>query len=211
MNGTLFINAGYILILLALTVRDILWLRGMFIAAHISFISYALLSNNLSMGTWNMLFMTINIFHLVRILKDRKLIVIPDHLKDLYRDIFSAMSAKEFFYFWQMGNVSQVDGGILVREGERFKQVLLIVDGAVNVAKNGHLLAKLSRGSFIGEMGFLTGGVAFADVEAQGAVGYIAWEQEKLDHIKKVNPGFFVKIQSALGQDLAKKIKTASS
>jgi len=207
MNEHLFLNSGYLLILFALTVRDILRLRGLFIVAHIAFVSYALVSNNRSMAVWNILFMAINVVHVVRILRDRKPIALPDGLKDIHKDIFSVMSPKEFFNFWQMGKVTKVNDEIVVYAGERLKQVFLILDGAVSVVQNGNVIARLSRGSFIGEMSFLTGDLASATVSAKGLVSYIAWEHEKLGNIREVNPSFFVMIQAAFGKDLIHKIK----
>ncbi|MBI3359195.1 MAG: cyclic nucleotide-binding domain-containing protein [Nitrospirae bacterium] len=211
MSPPIFINLGYILILVALTVRDLLWLRSIFILAHLSFITYAVLSRNLSMAIWNTLFLMINIFHVVRIMRDRRPMALPPDLKAIHQDLFSAMSPKEFFYFWQMGEVTQVADRLLAQDGKPQQHLHLLLAGAARVVKNGTLVAQLAPGNFIGEMSFLEESNASADVEAIGLVRLISWEQEKLKNIRESNPAFFVRIQSALGSDLVRKTKSARS
>ena len=64
------INSGYFLMLSALLVRDILWLRAILIAAQISLFSYALLSANQSAAFWNGLFVLINTVQVIRLIRE---------------------------------------------------------------------------------------------------------------------------------------------
>ena len=59
-------------------------------------------------------------------------------------------------------------------------------------------------------MSFLTGEAATADVYAEGAVRYIAWEQTKLRSLDQLNPDLLIKIQNILGKDLTQKLKEGS-
>ena len=65
---------------------------------------------------------------------------------------------------------------------------------------NGHTIAERTRGSFVAEMSFLTGGPSTADVHAQGEVRYMAWEQESLRQLERSNPPLLIRIQGVLGK-----------
>ena len=57
------------------------------------------------------------------------------------------------------------------------------------------------------EISFLTGEPASADVLADGEVIFISWRSERLKNLQKDNPGFWMKLQHALSEDLIKKVK----
>ncbi|GAB4376922.1 MAG: hypothetical protein Kow0042_23810 [Calditrichia bacterium] len=206
----LLLNVGYALMLVALAVHDILWLRSILIAAQLSLFSYAIAAGNTNVAFWNFLFFCINIWQIIRLLKERQSIELPGELQDLYQNVFSAMRKREFLYFWHMGSIKSVRDVFLIRQGHHQSELSLILQGTVEVIKNGKVIARLSRGSFIAEMSYLTGEPASADVRASEEVQYISWKQEKLRGLNKLNPDLLIKIQNILGRDLADKIKVAS-
>lgn len=171
---------------------------------------YAYLVGNLSVTFWNMLFFTINTYQVIRLIRERRPITLPEYLQDLYNNVFSVMSRKEFLFFWHMGTIKEITDGLIIKQGEHQDELLLVLSGTVDVIKNGTNLAKLSRGSFIAEMSFLTGETATADIKPVDEVRYIAWSQEKIKHLDQINPELLIKIQNILGKDLVEKIKKAS-
>lgn len=206
----LFLNIGYGLGIIALVIKDVLWLRAILAISQFSLATTALLMHNHNAAFWNMTFVVINLYHVVRIIRERRPIELPAELNDLYERIFPSMSKKEFFYFWQIGNTCRVIDELLIREGERQENVSLILSGKVDIIKAHGKIAELSRGSFVAEMSFLTGDPASADVRAAGAVELISWPQEKLRGLKQLNSGLYMKIQHILGKDLAGKVKASS-
>ena len=206
----IFPHLGYGLMLLALAVRDILWLRSILVFAQLSLAAYAIMANNMAVAFWNVLFVCINSIQVVRILKERRPVELPADAADLYTEMFSVMSRREFLFFWQRGTINEVCDTWITREGERQNELSLILSGTVQVVKNGSAIARLSRGSFIAEMSFLTGEPASADVIAQGRVHCISWQQETLRSLEQANPQLLIKIQGVLGRDLVDKIRTAS-
>ena len=205
------INLGYIFMLAALAARDILWLRGLLVSAQISLFSYGLLSGNKPVMFWNALFFLINGYQVVRLIRQRSPIEIPDELTDLYEKIFSSMRRREFLYFWQMGNIHEVKHKRLISKGEPQKNLLLILSGEVHVKNGDNLIATLSRGSFVAEMSFMTGDPATADVFVPDKAAYISWDQQKLRSLKQLNPDLLIRIQNILGKDLTSKLKKDSA
>ena len=208
-TGQIFLNLGYVLFVLAMAVHDILWLRSVLTLGEFSLIAYGVATSNMSVVIWNTLFVTINSVQVIRILLERRPIQLPPDLVDLYENLFSVMSTREFFYFWQTGTVNQATDALVIDAGEPQKNISLILSGTVSIVKDGTVVSLRSRGDFIGEMSFSTRNPASADVMAEGLVQYISWEQEKLRNLKQLNPQLLIKIQSVLEKNLAHKMSGA--
>ena len=206
----ILINIGYILMLGAFVVYDILWLRSILISAQLSLLSYGVFTDNYAVIFWNGLFVIINTIQVIYLIKQRQPIELPTDLLDLYENYFKEMRRREFLYFWNMGTVNKVNDKLLIKQGEHQKEISLILSGLIEVKKNQNKIAELNRGSFIAEMSFLTGKPASADVYANGTVRYIAWNQKKLKDCEKLNPQLLIKIQNILGKDLAEKVKISN-
>ena len=206
----ILINIGYILMLGAFVVYDILWLRSILISAQIFLLSYGVFTDNYAVIFWNTLFVVINTVQVVYLIRQRRPIELPSDLLDLYEKYFKVMRRREFLYFWNMGSINKINDTLLIKQGEHQKEVSLILSGLVEVKNKGVKIAKLTRGSFIAEMSFLTGKSASADVYANGTVRYISWNQKKLKDCEKLNSQLLIKIQNILGKDLAEKVKTSN-
>ncbi len=207
---TLLVNLGYVLMLCGFLVRDILWLRGLLILAQTSLALYGLGIDRLPMAIWNALFVVINTVWVLRILKERRPVRIPDALRDLYSPHFAALTPQEFLQLWAAGRPMTVTDGPLIREGETPRDLFLIVDGKALVERSGESLGTLGRGRFLADMSFLTGHPASADVRAAGVLLVHAWPQEALRAWKTEKPALYMKLQGVLGADLAAKIRDAN-
>jgi len=203
------INIGYILMLGAFVVYDILWLRSILISAQLSLLSYGVFTDNFAVAFWNALFVVINTIQVIYLIRQRRPIDLPTDLLDLCENYFKDMRRREFLYFWNMGSIKKVNDKLLIKHGEYQKEVSLLLSGLVEVKNNNIKIAELTRGSFIAEMSFLTGKPASADVYANGTVRYIAWNKKKLKDCQKLKPQLLIKIQNILGKDLAEKVKSS--
>lgn len=204
------VNLGYILMLLAMLVRDILWLRAILISAQLSLFSYCILIENYTVAFWNFLFFVINGIQVVRLVRERRPIDLPPEITDLYDNIFSSMRRREFLNLWHMGSIKDAENEQLIAANRVQKKLFLILSGKIRVEKNGDLITKLGRGSFLAEMSFLTGNPATADAFADGKVCYIFWEQQKLNDLQKINSDLFIKLQNILEKDLSEKVKAGT-
>ena len=86
---------------------------------------------------------------------------------------------------------------------------MLIINGQVIIEKHRKEITRLTVGSFVAEMSFLTSEPASADVKCNGEVEYIAWSQEQLKNLNHINPDLLIKIQVILGKDLSSKLKSS--
>ena len=203
----LILNFSYILIAVALIVRDILWLRTAWTGGQVCMIVYGFLSNEPVIMAWNSFFLSINAFQVVRIILERQDVHLPEELKYLHKNVFPLMSKREFLKFWNTGQVREVTDECIVRHGEPQKHVYLIIDGKVSVKKGNREVVRLGKHCFLAEMSFLTDMAATADVTAVGTMKYNAWEQTQLRHFRETEPELFIKIQSAVSRDLMRKLQ----
>ena len=75
-------HLGYLFTFLALSIKDVLWLRIILALAQLLLGIYQLLENQLEIVFWNAIFTMVNVYHIIRIINDRKIICIPKEIKD---------------------------------------------------------------------------------------------------------------------------------
>lgn len=208
--SSIFIHSGYVLMFAALVVRDILWLRAILIAAQSSLLTYGVFAGNNAVIFWNGLLPAINIIQIIRLANERRPIALSGGLQSIYERTFSSLRPREFLYLWNMGSEITTENQNLITRGQKQKDIALILNGKVNILRDGNSIARLGRGSFIAEMSFLTGKPATADVRAVGKVSLLSWPQNKLHHLQSMNTPLFIKFQNILGKDLARKVNPDS-
>jgi len=201
------LNFGYLLIFIGLAVRDILWLRCILLVGHICQVIYAVPKGAYPTAFWNSLFSVVNTVQIIAVIRERTKVPIPKTFEDIYENIFSNLSTREFLYFWSLGEISTRPAGLFLKEGDQPHEVFLLLSGEAHVQKANHEVALLERGHFMAEMSFLTDGRASADIVINHEIGVIGWPHEKLNNLKKLNPALYVKIQGILGRDVANKAK----
>ena len=173
--------------LIALMIRNMLFLRIILISAQSFFIVYGLATANYVVVVWNSLFIALNVFQVVVLLRRRRPVTIPTGIEDIYNSTFHDMSKREFVYFWQIGNEVDYEPGIIIREGSLQDSVMIMLHGSAIVEKNGKEIAELTRGSFIAEMSFLSEDPASADVSCRLPVKVMIWNRNNLLNLKKLN------------------------
>lgn len=206
------VHFGYLLQLFALLARDVLWLRGILVAAQSVLAVYAYLRGPeyLPYVFWNALFVLINLFWVARLLRERAEVRLPDELKALHERHFMALAPAEFLRLWRSGRRRAGRDVQLVREGTRPEALYFLLKGEVAVRRQERELARLSEGDFIAEMSLLTGEHTTADVVALGEIEFVEWPAAELARSRSRNPALWSKIQSVLGHDLVEKIKRAA-
>ncbi len=204
----LVINVAYLITVLAFSLKDILLIRCIIITANALQVIYqfGLNGNNYTIGGWNLCFLAINLFQVIKLLRDKRPIALPNVIADLHSGVFEDLTQREFLYFWHLGKQGKLSNTYIIKEGEKQNSLFLVLSGESFVKRDNTLIAKLKRGEFVGEISFITKEPASADVYAESEVNFIEWDQNKLRKLKTVNPTFWAKLNNILGKDLAKKI-----
>jgi len=210
--GSLLLNIGFLLNLIALAFREILWIRILLTLGYfLRFITQSIVEQNMNSSFWMIVFVIINLYQIIRIINERRKRYIEPKIFDIYETVFNSLSTFEFLTFWKMGIIKNVEGGsVIIQKDDKLKSILLLINGKVNVKSHGHTIAYLPRGSFIGEISYITKEGASADVIADGDATYIEWTKKELKTIQLNNKIFWTKIQNILLKDLIIKLKRSS-
>lgn len=203
---TVVVNLAYFLMLLGFITPDILRLRLLLIVAQMLLIIYATANGLWVMPAWNLLFLLINVYMVIGILRERRALRLPPELEPIYAEHFCALTPREFLGLWQSGTRQSMADGELARAGAQPDALYFLLDGQVEVCREGTLVRRLPAGYFVAEMSLLTGQPANADVRAHGPIEVMRWDRTGLAAIRQRNAVLWTKIQSVLGRDLVEKI-----
>jgi hypothetical protein len=201
------VHIGYVLMLIALLARDILWLRSILVLAQGLLAYYAWYRGVLPIACWNVLFVLINGVWVILILRERAAVKLPAELQKLYERHFAALTPPEFLRLWALGNQTVERDSVLTVQGQRPPGLYFLLRGEVAVRRDARELTRLGPGNFVAEMSLLTGETASADAQALGEIELMRWPADKLQQIRARNPAQWARIQSVLGHDLVEKIR----
>ena len=99
----------------------------------------------------------------------------------------------------------------LAEENQALEKLFFICAGRVRMTIARRQVSHLERGTFVGEVAFLTERPATATVIAEGPVRVLAFERSKLSQFFDKESEVAGLIYQLLGRDLAHKIKVSNS
>jgi CRP/FNR family transcriptional regulator, cyclic AMP receptor protein len=94
------------------------------------------------------------------------------------------------------------DGATLIREGERGREFLVIVDGTVRVTRKGKKIRDLGAGDFIGEIALVSDVPRTATVTATSAVRLLVITDRAFRGLIEQMPSIATKVLQSLGERL---------
>jgi hypothetical protein len=205
------VHVANVLYLCSYLVRDILWLRVLTVLAGLSLLPfYGSCSEHILWApiVWNLVFMTVNVVQIAILLFERRPQLLLGPERDLYAQVFSDLSPGEFRRMVALGEWREIEpGDTIVRRDTVVHDMLVLKDGALDVSVAGRVIARLVPGQFVGEMSFLTGEKATADVTAAQSSRVLAWSQESLTALLEKKPALAFKIRGILGRDVVAKLR----
>jgi CRP-like cAMP-binding protein len=209
-NANAFIHAANILLLLAYSVRDILWLRLFAVSSSLIAIPYFALQPTPQWAPigWSVLFASINLFQSWRVFLERRPVKLTSDEEDVRRLAFPDLSPRKLVQILSIGSWNTVEPGErLVERGKLADAMSLIVRGKVRVSKEGRVLGELGAGDIVGSALLLTGAVADVDAVAAEPVRSVRWEAGTLERYLNANPETRIVVQRHLARDLAGKVQ----
>ena len=136
---------------------------------------------------------------------------LPEADRDVLRSAFSGLDDSQIARLLVAGEFVDLAGGtILAEENRPLDKIFFICSGRVAVTIAGRAVSQVERGSFIGEVAFLTDTPATATVIAEGDVRALAFERAKLKHFFDNEEEVAGLIYQLLGRELAHKIKVSN-
>jgi CRP-like cAMP-binding protein len=208
-NPNYFLHTANILLLVAYSVRDILWLRLFAVASAIIAIPYFVLQPAplwVPIG-WSALFASINLFQSWRIFLERRPVKLTPDEEAIRRLGFEDLPPRKLLQLLSVGTWTTVPAGERMIERDKHPEnVSLIVQGTVRIARNGRALGELVAGHLVGSTLLLSGVPADVDAVATEPVRAFSWQTETLERYLAANPDVRIVVQRHLVRDLAEKL-----
>jgi hypothetical protein len=216
MNSNYFIHAANVLLLVAYSVRDILWLRLFAVGAALISIPYFLLQPTKLWAplSWSVVFAAINLFQSWRLFIERRPVKLTPDEEDIRRLVFRDLPPRKVLQVLSIGSWTTLEvGERLIEQGKLPETVSVIVRGKVRVTRDGRVLGDLVAGDFVGSALILSGIPAEADAVTVESGRAMRWEVGALERYLTANPEARTVMLQHVARDLAAKVEhvTAAS
>jgi hypothetical protein len=212
-NPSYFLHAANILLLVAYSVRDILWLRLFAVAASLIALPYFILQPEPLREPiiWSSVFAAINSFQSWRLFVERRPVKLTPEEEEIRRLVFPDLPSRKVLQILSIGAWTTVEIGERMRErGKSVEAISVIVRGKVRVMRDVRVFGELVAGHIVGSALLLSGVAADVDAVVVEPVRCMRWEVEPLDRYLAANPETRIVLQKYLARDLAGKVFAAA-
>jgi Popeye-like protein len=205
-----FIHAANVLLVVAYSVRDILWLRLFAVGASLISIPYFVLQPTTLWAplSWTVVFAAINLVQSWRLFIERRPVKLTPEEENIRRLVFEDLPPRKVLQVLGLGSwVTAEAGEQLIESGKLPDAILLIVRGKVRVTRDGRVLGELSAGDIVGSALILSGIPADVDAVTVERVRAMRWQVGTLQRYLAANPETRTAMQRHLARDLARKVE----
>jgi CRP-like cAMP-binding protein len=205
-------HISYLIIAISYWLTNIYWLRLTAVIGLCFEIAYFVLISGSALYTgiaWDAIFIAINMFHLLRLTRERMRVRLAADDRDLLRTLFDGLDDAQIGMLLNSASWHKApEGEQLTVEGAPVPALMLIAAGQVAVVVGDQTVARMGPGSFIGEMAFLTGGNASATVTVTHPTRVMKIEQTRLKTLLVIDSQIAAVLHRLLGADLANKLRS---
>ena len=208
-----FIHGANVVLLMAYSVRDILWLRVLALTSSLIAIPYFLLQPVplwAPLG-WTIVFAGVNLVQSSRLLLERRPVKLTSEEEQIRRLIFPQLSPRKVLEVLNIGQWTSAESGErLIKQGHPIESVSLLVRGKVRVTLRESFLGHLVAGNIVGSALLLSGVPSEVDATVEECVHAITWDLKILQKYLAANPETRLAMQRHMAVDLSSKIERLS-
>ena len=209
-NPNYFIHAANVLLLVAYSVRDILWLRLFAVAASLISLPYFVLQPTPQWPpiAWSVVFAGINSFQSWRLYLERRPVKLTPDEEEVRRLAFAQLPSRKVLQLASLGSwTTAAAGERLIEHGTPVAAIALVLRGKVRVSKDERVLGELGAGDIVGSALALSGAPAEVDAVTVEPVRALRWEVATLRRYLEADPETRIVFQRHLTLDLAGKLR----
>jgi len=206
-----FLHAANILLLVAYSVRDILWLRLFAVGSSLIAMPYFIHQPKPLWEAiiWSSIFAAINSFQSWRLFLERRPVKLTPEEEEVRRLVFGNLPPRKVLQILGIGTWSTVEAGEpMLERGKTVEAISLIVRGKVRITRDDRALGELAAGDIVGSALLLSGATADIDAVAVEPVRTMRWEVGPLNRYLAANPDTRIILQEHIARDLAGKVLT---
>jgi CRP-like cAMP-binding protein len=210
----LLVHFSNILLLLAYSVRDILWLRWFAVAAALTNIPYFLLQRHVLWPPilWGAVFTAINLYQIARLYMERRPVRLSEDEQKLYQMAFRSLRPREFVSLLLAGEwKTAAAGDTIVDQGRPVSSISVLLSGSLRVRKDSTDVMLLKPGYLIGTGLALSGQPSPIGATFTEPARYFSWPLTNLRVFLDKRPELRRALQSLLNRDLGAKLEELSA
>lgn len=210
-NPILWITVANSVYLLSYSVRDILWLRILTVAAASLLIPYyALQVAPLQTAIdWSVIFIVINLYWIVRLVIERRPVRFTDEEERLRQLSFPSLTPREARDLYAMGAWDDVEAGTsLVRRDRDSGRFSVILRGDAEVMYRGRKIAQLGEGQFTGGIDLHADTFGDLDILMLTRARVVSWPRDRLRAFVARRPDVALALEHSIGFELQRLLHT---
>lgn len=207
----ILIHIANALLLISFSVRSMIALRLLNIAAGGFFIAYFLMMDTplYSSIAWNVVFGVVNLYRVARIIAERR----PPHLtadeQRLHHLAFSELPPRRYRALLDLGTWENgVPPDLVASEGDPGHTLWVVAEGQLEVGLPSGTCT-LSPGDFVGDGELFTQESHVADVRVVDPVRLVRWDMDTLRRFMSDDGESGAVLQRCLGRSLVRRLRAA--
>jgi hypothetical protein len=209
-----FGHLAYLILALSYVLTSMYWLRLVaIIGSAIEIVYFLYTGGNLMAGImWTVIFILINAYQLFWLIKEKLSFRLPEREAPLLREALAGLSDEQISRLLQAADWKDFQqGDVLTRQDAPVDALYFLCSGRANVEVNKSLVTYLEKGSFIGEIAYLTGNPATATVVIDEPARVLKFSKMRMAKVTAADPQINGIIYQLLGHDLAMKMRRANT
>lgn len=126
----------------------------------------------------------------------------------LYRLGFDRLSPRDFLRLLEHATWETCEAEVvLVEQGKALERLTVLAEGTAAVEVDGRTVSGLGPGQFVGEMSYISGEPACANVTAASGARCVHWQRDRLEALLRDRTDLRAALQNIIGTDLACKLR----
>jgi CRP-like cAMP-binding protein len=209
-----FGHFAYAMLGLSYILTNIMWLRITAVISMVLEIVYFMYSGgNLMTGIiWTVAFILINVYQLFWLIREKMSLRLPEKEGPLLREALSGLDDAQISQLLRAAEWKDfVAGDMLTRQDAPVDALYFLCSGRANVEVNRSHVVYLEKGSFVGEIAYLTGNPATATVVVDEPARVLKFSKMRMAKVIAADPQINGIIYQLLGRDLAMKMRRANT
>jgi hypothetical protein len=207
LNG--LVNLANFTFLLALSVRGVLKLRALSLAADVMVLPYYYFQHDPLWPPifWGVAFIIVNGVRIVILTLDSRPVILSDKEEELYRVAFGSIDKREFLKLASLARwVDLPPGEVIVKKGHHISEAIVLISGETEAVFGGTTAFAYRPGQLIGNVSAYSGLVSPMDVVVRGAARLATWDLEHMREFTESRPVLRAKLLQIMSADLATKL-----
>ena len=205
---------SYAVIALSYLMTRIFWLRvSAVIGLFLEIAYFRLTGSDLKAGIgWDLIFIGINLFQLIWLVRERASLRLPEKDAPLLRQALLGLDDSQIAKLLTAADWKEaVPGETLTKQDTAVDSLYFLCSGRASVEVNGSFVTYLEKGSFVGEIAYLTNNLATATVVIDEPSRILAFSKLRMAKVTAADKEISGIIYQLLGRDLAMKMRRANT